>query len=181
MRRHAQPGNGISSPLHVLAPRRFILLMWIFGLAWAEAHHRSARLYRALVEREIAVSASAHYRPSVDPGTFYFEGTVRDGRTLAEFEAALNVEIDRICQEPVSADELAKVRKQVRAQFAYTIERVSNQAYWLGWMEMLGDWRRFDTFVDNLSAVTAADVQRVAQTYLKPSNRTIGWFEPVNL
>ncbi len=142
--------------------------------------HRSARLYRALVETEIAVSADAHYRPSIDPGTFYFDGTVRDGRTLAEFEAALNAEIDRICQEPVSAEELAKVRKQVRAQFAYTIERVSSQAYWLGWMEMLGDWRRFDTFVDNLSAVTAADVQRVAQTYLKPSNRTTGWFEPTN-
>jgi zinc protease len=45
-------------------------------------------------------------------------------------------------------------------------------------MEMLGDWRHFNTFVDNLSAVTAADVQRVAQKYLKPVNRTTGWFEP---
>jgi zinc protease len=140
--------------------------------------HRSARLYRALVETQIATSASASYRPSIDPGAIHFAGTVRSGRTLAEFEATLEAEIDRICQEPVSEEELAKVRKQARAQFAYTIERVSSQAYWLGWMEMMGDWRRFDTFADSLAAVTAADVQRVAQTYLKPSGRTIGWFEP---
>jgi zinc protease len=142
--------------------------------------HRSARLYRALVETEIATHASASYRPSIDPGMIHFDGTVRDNRTLAEFEAAIEAEIDRIRQEPVSEDELAKVRKQVRAQFAYTIERVSNQARWLGWMEMLGDWQGFETFIDRLSTVTAADVQRVAETYLKPTNRTVGWFEPVS-
>lgn len=142
--------------------------------------HRSARLYRALVETEIATQAGASYRPSIDPGAIHFSGTIRHGRTLAEFEAALDAEIDRICQQPVSEEELAKVRKQVKAQFAYAVERVSNQAYWLGWQEMLGDWRRFDTFVDNLSVVTAEDVQRVAQTYLKPVNRTTGWFEPTN-
>lgn len=140
--------------------------------------HRSARLYGALVETQIATSASANFRLSIDPGTINFSGTVRDGRSLAEFEAALQAEIDRICQAPVTAEELAKVRKQVRAQLAYTIERVSSQAYWLGWLEMLGGWRRFDTFIDNLSAVTANDVQRVAQTYLTPANRTTGWFEP---
>jgi predicted Zn-dependent peptidase len=44
---------------------------------------------------------------------------------------------------------------------------------------MLGDWRRFDTFVDNLSAVTAHQVQHVAKKYLRSTNRTVGWFEPV--
>lgn len=141
--------------------------------------HRSARLYRALVETQIATSAGAHYRPSIDPGTIHFDGTIRDSRTLTEFENVLNAEIDRICQEPVSEEELAKVRKQARAQFAYAVERVSSQAQWLGWMEMMGDWRRFDTFADNLAAVTADEVQRVAQSYLIPANRTTGWFEPV--
>jgi zinc protease len=141
--------------------------------------HRSARLYRALVETEIATHANAYYQPSINPDAFRFYGTIRDGHSLAEFEAALDAEIERLRQEPVSADELAKVRKQVQAQFAYTLERVSSQAQWLGLMEMLDDWRRFDTIVDNLSAVTAEDVQRVAEKYFQPSNRTVGWFEPV--
>ncbi len=150
------------------------------GLGGGLPTYRSARLYRALVETEIATQASASYRPSLDPGVVHFEGTVRDGRSLAEFEAALENEIDRIRQEPVAEDELAKVRKQTRAQFAYTMERVSSQAYWLGWMEIMGDWRRLDTFAESLSAVTAEDVRRVAQKYLQQTNRTVGWFEPIN-
>ena len=142
--------------------------------------HRSARLYKALVETEIATGASASYRPSIDPGTIHFSGTVRDNRTLEEFETALEAEIQRLIDEPVSEAELVKVRKQARAQFAYMMERVSSQARWLGWLEMLGDWQHIETFVDSLAAVTAEDVQQVAQKYLKPANRIVGWFEPLN-
>jgi zinc protease len=141
--------------------------------------HRSARLYKALVETEIAAYAGAHFQPSIDRSPLHFVGTVRHGRTLAQFEAAIEQEIDRILNDPVSEAELAKVRKQTRAQFAYTIERVSSQAQWLGYMEMLGNWRMFDSFANNLAAVTAGQVQHVAQKYLRPSNRTTGWFEPV--
>jgi zinc protease len=140
--------------------------------------HRTARLYQALVETELATTASAHYQFSLDPGTFRFYGTIRHGRTLPEFEAVLNREIERVRQELASAEELAKVRKQTRAQFAYTVERISSQAYWLGWMEMLGDWRLVDSFTDHLSAVSAEDVRRVAAQYLTPTNCTVGWFEP---
>lgn len=141
--------------------------------------HRSARLYRALVDTEIATYASGYYRLTIDPSPIHFSGTVRHGHSLAEFEAALEIEINRLKEEPVSSEELAKVRKQVRAQFAYTIERISNQAYWLGMLEMLGDWRRFDDFAKRLSAVTAEQVQQAAQKYLVPTNRTVGWFEPI--
>lgn len=142
------------------------------------ATHRSARLYRALVETDIAVDASAGYHPSIDPGTISFDGTIRHGHTLVEFEAALETEIERLKVEPVSAAELAKVLKQTRAQLAYTMERVSNQARWLGWLEMLGDWRQFDALENKLAAVTAEDIQQVARRYLHTSNRTVGWFEP---
>ncbi len=140
--------------------------------------HRSARLYKALVETEIAAYAGAHYQPGIDPSPLHFSGTVRSGRTLEQLETALDVEIARLIDNPVAESELAKVRKQTRAQFAYTVERVSSQAQWLGYLEMLGDWRLFDSFTDRLAAVTAQDVQRVAQKYLQPTNRTVGWFEP---
>ena len=140
--------------------------------------HRSARLYQALVETNIATNSSASYQPSIDPGTFNFSGTVRHGHTLTEFEAALDVEIERLKEELVSPTELEKVLKQTRAQLSYAMERVSNQARWLGWLEMLGGWQHLDTLISNLAAVTSEDIRQAAQKYLRSSNRTVGWFEP---
>jgi zinc protease len=140
--------------------------------------HRSARLYKALVETEIATRASCGYTPSIDPGLFSFYATVREGRSLEEVEGAMWAEIRRIQDEPTSEAELLKAQKQARAQFAYALESVTNQALWLGLMDIVDSYARFHTFLDDLAAVTAADVQRVAQSYLIENNRTVGWFVP---
>ena len=140
--------------------------------------NKSARLYRALVETELATSAFSSFNSSLDPGLFAFSATVRAGRTLEEVEVAMLAEIQRVIDEPVEDAELTKTIKQSRAQFVYANESVSDQAHWLGRMEMLESYQRLYTFLDHLSTVTQEDVQRVARTYLMPSNRTIGWFVP---
>jgi zinc protease len=140
--------------------------------------HRSARLYKALVETELASRASCSYSPSLDPGLFSFYATAREGRSLEEVERAIWAEVRRIREEPVSAEELAKAQKQARAQFAYALESVSNQALWLGLSEMVDTYTRFATFLDDLAAVSAADIRRVAQAYFIETNRTVGWFVP---
>jgi zinc protease len=141
--------------------------------------HRSARLYKALVETELATRAGSGYRPSIDPDLFHFYATVREGRSLEEVEQAMWAEIRRIQDGPVSHEELTKAEKQAKAQFAYALETVTNQALWLGMMDMVDTYERFSTFLTDLTTVTAADVQRVAQTYFVESNRSVGWFVPV--
>jgi zinc protease len=140
--------------------------------------HRSARLYKALVETELATRAGCGYQPSRDAGLFQFYATVREGRSLEEVEQAMWSEVRRVRDEPISQEELSKAQKQARAQFAYALETVTNQALWLGLMEMVDSYTRFDSFLDDLTTVTAADVQRVAQTYLVDTNRSVGWFVP---
>jgi zinc protease len=140
--------------------------------------HRSARIYRALVETELASRAGCGYTPSIDPGLFHFYATVREGHSLEEVEQALWAEIVRVQDQLVSEEELAKAQKQAKAQFAYALESVTNQALWLGLMEMVDSHTRFHTFLDDLTTVTSTDVQRVAQTYLVETNRTVGWFVP---
>jgi zinc protease len=140
--------------------------------------HRSARLYKALVETELATRAGCGYGPSIDPGLFHFYATVRDGRSLEEVEQAMWAEVERVQDELVSEEELVKAQKQAKAQFAYALESVTNQALWLGLMEMVDSYTRFHSFLDDLVTVTAADVQRVAQTYLVETNRTVGFFVP---
>lgn len=140
--------------------------------------NRSSRLYKALVETDLASDADCSVSATIDPYLFNFSATVRAGRTLAEVEAALLAEIQRVIEEPVSEAELQKAIKQTRAQFAYSSESVTDQGYWLGFSEIVADVSWFLGFLDKLAAVTVADVQRVAQTYFKPSLRNVGWYVP---
>lgn len=141
---------------------------------------RSARLYRALVETELASFVSSAYRPTIDPYLFELSATVRHGRTAAEIEQALLHEVARVQDDGVSSEELARVQKQLRAQVAYGSESVTNQARLIGVWEMLDSHQRVTTILDELAAVQPADVQRVAQTYLHERRRTVGHFLPTN-
>lgn len=141
--------------------------------------NRSSRLYKALVETDLASEAGCAVSSTVDPFLFSFSVTVRQGRSLQEVEAALLAEVDRAIREPVSEAELQKAIKQTRAQFAYSSESVTDQGYWLGFGEVVADVSWFEGFMDRLAAVTAEDVQRVARTYLKPSLRNVGWYVPM--
>jgi zinc protease len=142
--------------------------------------NRSSRLYKALIETELATSISGSLVTTRDPYLYDLSATVRTGRTLRQVEDALLTEILKIAEEPITKAELDKAIKQSKAQFAYAAERVTNQAYWLGWMETIATHTWFETYIDRLLAVTIDDVQRVAQTYLKSSNRTVGWYVPLN-
>jgi zinc protease len=140
--------------------------------------NRSARIYKALVETELAAAAWSSYIPSRDPFLFELSATVRENHSAAAVEAALVGEIARIQQDGVDDAELARILKQVRAQIAYSLESVTNQAMQLGMWEVLDSYRRVETLLDDLTAVSAEDVRRVAQTYLTERRRVVGHFVP---
>ena len=73
-------------------------------------------------------------------------------------------------------------RPRARRRMLKNIELALNDAHRVGlqmseWIAQ-GDWRLFFLHRDRLRAVTPADVNRVAQAYLKPTNRTVGVFIP---
>src|SRR3984893_9795486 len=76
-------------------------------IAWGGARGlgRSSRLYRALIDGEIASSVSAGLELAVDPYLFAFDATLRSGVEPARAEAAILKEIERIQREGVPADE----------------------------------------------------------------------------
>ncbi len=146
--------------------------------AFGDSPARSARLYRALVETGLASSAGSNFHPSRDPYLLSLGATVRDGRQPDEVERAMLAEVAALQQELVPASELAVAIRQTQAQFAYSAESVTGQALTLGFLEIVDHHRRLDGVFDELAAVTPADVQRVAHTYLGEDNRTLGWFLP---
>jgi len=142
--------------------------------------NKSSRLYRALVATELATGISGSLLPTVDPFVYALSAVVRAGVGPAEVEEALDAELARAAAEPVTSEELTKAIKQAKAQFAYSSESVTGQALWMGFSEVFADYTWFENYVANLSAVTLEDVQRVAQTYLTRSKRTVGWYMPEN-
>lgn len=141
---------------------------------------RSSRLYRALVETELAADVDCIYRPTIDPGTIDVSATVRPGVQVEKVEAAIFRELEKIAAKAPTDDELEKVIKQARSQFVYATDGVMNLGYWLGELEIVASYRMYDTFLERLGQVTKADVTRVAQKCLAENNRTIGWFIPTD-
>jgi zinc protease len=140
--------------------------------------NKTSRLYRALVEKELAVSVFGGLAATIDPFLHNIVLTVHPQRTSDEVVAALDQEILRLQEAPPPAEELARAVKQARALFAYGSESISNQAFWMGYSEMFATYDWFNSYLDRLASVTPQDVQRVAQTYLRPQNRVLGTYVP---
>ncbi len=141
---------------------------------------RSSRLYRALVETELAADVDCGFRPTIDPGSIDVAATVRPGVPIEKVEQAIFDELFKIAAKPITDEELEKVIKQVRAQFVFATDGVMNLGYWLGQLEIVASYKMYDTFLKNVSNVTKADIMRAAAKYLSESNRTTGWFVPVD-
>jgi zinc protease len=141
--------------------------------------NKSSRLYKALVGSDVAAAVSGSIVPTIDPYLYTIAAVARPGRSLDEVEAALAAELDRLAREPITQAELDKARKQAKAQFVMAGESVSGQAQMIGMAEALtGDYRWFEDSLTNLSAVTLADLHRVREEYITPSQCTIGLYEP---
>jgi zinc protease len=140
--------------------------------------NKTSRLYRALVERELAVSISGGLQATIDPFLYSVNAIVHPTRQPEEVIAGVDAELERIQENAPSAQEVARAVKQARALFAYGSESITNQAFWLGFAEMVSTYDWFQTYLEQLAAVSPDDVQRVAQEYLKPQNRTVGIYHP---
>jgi zinc protease len=140
--------------------------------------NKTSRLYRALVDKELAVGLSGGAQATIDPFLYNISLTIHPQRKPEEALSALDDELKRIQDEIVSVDEVARAIKQARAIFAYGSESITNQGFWMGYAEMFADYNWFLTYLDNLAAVTPADVQRVARQYLQPRSRVVGTYIP---
>jgi len=139
---------------------------------------RSSRLYRRLVEPGLAVAASAYPRTLQYSGLFTLSATPAPGVSPEDLEAALIAELEALRDNPVDEQEFARAQKQVRAGFLYSLESALSQAVMLGSTALTQGVEHFDRALEKLEAVTPADVQRVARTYLEPRRRTVAWFLP---
>lgn len=143
---------------------------------------RTSRLYRSLVEQQrLALNAQGF---SGFPGDKYsnlmlFYALTAPGHSVDDVAVALRTEIDKLKTEPVTTAELQRVKTQARASLLRSLNSNMGMAQQLLEAEVkTGSWRNLFKQLDAISAVTPADIQRVAQATFTTENRTIGKLLP---
>jgi zinc protease len=140
---------------------------------------KNARLYRALVDQGLALSAGAGTNLLHDLSLHTVFAALTPGTTHEQVERAILAEINKIKTNGVTAAEVASVKQQYIAEDAYkrdgTAAVASEISEWIG----VGDWTLYVTFPQKVQQVTPADVQRVAKQYFGADQSTTGWFVPL--
>ena len=142
----------------------------------------SARLNQNLVRQsQIAIDVDAGYdmvqrgRQSI----FVLDGTPSEGRSVAELEAAILNEVEKIKTGGVTEEELQRVKAQVIAADVYQRDSMFYQAMQIGNLEAAGfSWRILKDYPAKLQAVTAEQVQLVAKKYFNKDNLTVATLDP---
>ena len=140
--------------------------------------NKTSRLYKNLVENELAVGVSGGLQATIDPYLYSLMAIVNPQKTASMVLEQIDAEISRLQEKTVSSDEISRAIKQAKALFAYGSESITNQGFWLGHSEMFADYEWFRNYVAELEKITAADILRAAQVYLDPSRRVVGVYKP---
>ena len=140
----------------------------------------SGRLYKTLVETSKATKVTADTTAWFDPGLLDFTVRVSDGVSPQEVRNLLIQVVENLADRPVTAEEVNRAKKRYLAERERSMTKSNDigkeLSEWIG----AGDWRLLFIHRDQVAKVTPEDVQRVAQKYLKESNRTVGLFLPTS-
>jgi zinc protease len=141
---------------------------------------RSARLTKRLVrDLEVATSVDADLTWSKHDDLFMIDLQARPGRTAGDLLASLDDTLAELASRPVSDAELARAKRQMRADYVRGLQRVSGKANQLGFFDVVfDDHRAMFGLEQEWNAVGAADIQRVARAYLQPARRTVVELQP---
>jgi zinc protease len=147
-----------------------------FGSADFTAMQVASSILRDRVFAEVRVRRNLSYSPeaflrsqSASVGGIY-ASTVDVNQTTG----LMLKEITRLKKEVVGADTLSAISAQLATQYYLDIETSRAQAEALARYELIGgSWRNAETMLERLRAVTPADVQRVAQLYMRKLQFTV--------
>ena len=136
---------------------------------------RSSRLYQQIVrEQQLSPNVNAGRDGAIGPGLFRVTGTVAPGKTIEALEAAIYAEIDKVKNGTIAEWEIEKARSNAKRAVVGGLTSSLTRAIQLAeYAASYGDPSLINQRVDRVAQVTAADVQRVARTYLVPENRTV--------
>ena len=142
------------------------------------ASGKNSRLWRRLTDSGLAAQVSAGFMPLRDPGIFSLMAVLVPGRSHNEVQSEMEETITELQQSGPSEEEMARAKAQLVAHEAFSRDGSYGVASGLNESIAMGDWQLFTSGRQRLEAVSCDDVQRVARTFLKSENRTVGYLSP---
>jgi len=138
----------------------------------------AGRLYKALVETKKATRVSGGVMATHDPSAMEITASVADGSTPQEVRDIMIGVLENFGKQPATKEEVERVKQRAKADFELAMAKSKRVAISLSEWIGAGDWRLMFLHRDRVANVTPEDVDRVADKYLKQSNRTVGIYYP---
>jgi predicted Zn-dependent peptidase len=136
---------------------------------------RSSRFYESIVrQQQLAANAFAGVAESRGPGLFSVTATPTPGKSIADLEAAIDAEFEKVKNGPIADWELEKARVAARRSYVASLGSSLQRAIVMSQNAMFyDDPDLLSKRQARIEKVTAADVQRVAKQYLVKTNRSV--------
>jgi predicted Zn-dependent peptidase len=143
------------------------------------ASGNSSRLYSALVDKkQLLTFVNMRFGLSFDPSLLMIYGQLTQEADPKLLEEALFAELEKLTREGVTAAELEKAKNQKMMEFYSEFSNINGKSNTIGTYEVyLGDYRKLYDAPKEYSKVTNEDIKRVANQYLRKSNRTVGYVQ----
>jgi zinc protease len=140
----------------------------------------SGRLHRALVDERLATRVGTLGFQLREPGLLMAFAELRRQDPMDAAAAAFVPTLKSVLDEPPTSTEVDRAKTALLRSVELALNNPEQIGIWLSEWASMGDWRLLFIHRDRLREVTQEDVHRVAQAYLKTSNRTFGMFIPTD-
>jgi zinc protease len=148
-------------------------------LSYVLASSPAGRLHKALVETGKAVQTGGGQRVMLEEGVANFVAVVRKDASVEDARTTMLATLDAVSTVAPTTEEVERARADLLRQFELALNDSEQLGMSLSEYSAAGDWRLLFIRRDRIRKTTVDDVVRVAQTYFKPVNRTVGLFVPV--
>ena len=169
-------GNNIVSISYKIPPTSHPDIPVLYVLSAILEGRKTSRFYKKLIDTSLATFASFSVSALHDASLMQAEATVIRGKKHEDVEKAMKKIFADIIAQGVTADELTAAKRSSRIGTARSRDGVYALLSAINEDIASGDWTRFVTDGKSVQKVTAKDVQRVAKTYFKEEQSTVGWF-----
>ena len=114
-----------------------------------------------------------------DVGTFEFVVTLNNGVEVNDVENIIKAELEKIANEGVTDEELARVKANVIAGDVYEKDSMFYQAMIIGQLETMGySYKIKDDYIENIKKITSDDVKKVVKEFFKDDTLTVVHLKP---